>query len=69
MSFIHCPRLQNYSVGAPADQRCADESVSDPYPQRTIRIHIRIRTFLQIDIRIRYDSFSCILSTGMIEAN
>ena len=26
---------------------------------------IRIRTFLQIDIRIRYDSFSCIQSTGM----
>jgi len=39
------------------------ESVSDPYPQRAIRI----RTFLQIDIR--YDSFSCIQSTGMIEAN
>ena len=41
------------------------ESVSDPYPQRAIRI----RTFLQIDIRIRYDSFSCIQNTGMIEAN
>jgi len=43
------------------------ESVSDPYLQQTIRI--RMRTFLQIDIRIRYDSFSCIQSTGMIEAN
>jgi len=41
------------------------ESVSDPYPQRTIRI----RTFLQLDICIRYDSFSCIQSTDMIEAN
>jgi len=39
------------------------ESVSDPYPQRTMRI----RTFLQIDVHIRYDSFSCIQSTGMIE--
>jgi len=49
------------------------ESVSDSYPQRTIRIRIRIRTFFTnrypYPIRIRYDSFSCIQSTGMIEAN
>jgi len=43
------------------------ESVSYPYPQRTIRIRIANR--YPYPIRIRYDSFSCIQSKSVIEAN
>jgi len=46
-------------------QRCADINFLNPYPIRICNeLSVSYPTF-----RIRYDSFSCVQSTGMIEAN